>query len=105
MNGSANLVMVGLFVFGLVYDQIVGVMEARGHADGYTAYLVVFGVLVTIGGIGLMDELTANLINAGVLALVAFACSGFPMTFGATWRYMRAREHARKAARDIYGKA
>lgn len=41
-------VILGLLIFGGVYNSIVARLEEKGHDRGYTAYLVVGGTLVTV---------------------------------------------------------
>jgi len=66
--------------------------------DGYVALLVVAGVLVTLGGVALIDW------RAAVLALVALAASGTPMVIGDILRTVRRRESAIRLRRTIANK-
>lgn len=43
---------IGLLVFGVIYNLVVGWMERNGYDEGYTAIMVVVGVLVTLGRVG-----------------------------------------------------
>jgi hypothetical protein len=82
-----------LFLFGFGYDRLVGWMERNGYDEGYTAILVVVGTLVTLGGVALVDW------QAAVLALGAFAFSGFWMCVGSWWRHVQKRKHGQKRIR------
>ena len=74
-----------LFAFGFAYNLVVAWMERHGYDEGYTAILVVFGVLVTLGGVAILDARSA------LIALAAFAASGFWMVVGSISRYAQAR--------------
>jgi len=82
-----------LFAFGFLYNRIVDWMEKNGYDEGYTAFLVVVGTLVTLGGVALVDW------RAAALALGAFACSGFWMVVGSWWRHVQARRRGQQALR------
>jgi uncharacterized membrane protein YhaH (DUF805 family) len=73
-NGTQiGLTLGGLAVFGTLYALTVRHLAAKG-VHGQTAYLVTFGVLVTVvGASGLI-----GLVNAALL-LGCFAASGTPM--------------------------
>lgn len=77
-------ILVGLFFFGVAYDQLMARLEAR--KDDFVAFMVVFGVLVTLGGVALVDW------QGALLALGMFAASGLPMIVGSMARSMRKRE-------------
>lgn len=83
-----------LFLFGFFYDQLVAWMERNGYDEGYTASLVVFGSLITLGGIAVIDW------RAGLLGLGAFAASGFWMATGSWWRHVQRRRQGQRAQRD-----
>jgi hypothetical protein len=78
----------GLLAFGVGYDALVTHLNRRpeGH-KGYTSYLVVVGVAVTVTAtlpfIGLRNYL---------ILVLAFIASGVPMIFGDIRRYMDARD-------------
>ena len=80
------LVLMTLFFFGLSYNSLVNYLGER--KDGYTALLVVAGVLITLGGIALIDW------RAAALALAAFAASGTPMVLGDIYCTITKRERA-----------
>ncbi len=94
--GSASgviRVLIGLLIFGVLYNWAVGWLEARGYDEGYTSFLVVVGVLVTLSGVALLDW------HAALLTMVAFVCSGVPMIVGSWWRHVQARRRAQDELR------
>lgn len=95
------MVFCALFVFGVAYNHFVAKLEAAGDAEGNTWLLVVVGVLVTIGGIAIVDELVDW--NAGVVGLLAFAASGTPMSLGALWRHRKLKRREKEAVKDLRG--
>jgi hypothetical protein len=74
-----------LFLFGIGYNWAVGEFERRKYLEGYVSLAVVAGVLVTLGGVAVID------LRAALLSLGAFAASGSPMIAGSVWRYIKAR--------------
>lgn len=77
-------VFVALFLFGVVYNQAVAWLEARGYDRGYMAFVVAAGVAITIGGwYCLTHELDGLLLLFG-----CFAASGSPMILGSVYRYV-----------------
>ncbi len=80
--------LIGLFAFGVAYNAFVGWTQRRGYDEGYTAILVVIGVLVTLAGVAIIDW------NAARLTTFAFIASGSPMIAGSIWRHVRRRERA-----------
>ena len=81
-------VLIGLFLFGVAYNAFVGWAQSRGYEEGYTAILVVIGVLVTLAGVAIIDW------NAARITTFAFIASGSPMIAGSIWRHVRRRERA-----------
>jgi hypothetical protein len=88
-------VAIGLLVFGTIYNLVVAWMERNGYDEGYTAIMVVVGVLVTLGGLAMVDW------RAAALTVVAFACSGTPMVLGSWWRHAQARKRAQDELRGM----
>ena len=86
-----------LFVFGFAYNALVTWLEKRDYDEGYTAILVVVGVLITLIGVAVLDS------GAALLVLGAFAASGFWMVVGSWWRYVQARRTGQDAQRDEVG--
>lgn len=91
-------VALGLLLFGVIYNEWVGRLDDQ--KDGYTALLVVVGVLVTLAGVAIVDW------RAAALVAGAFIFSGAPMILGDIWRANKRRqaelERLRKEAqRDI----
>ena len=87
----------GMFVFGFVYNLLVCWLERHNYDEGYTSLLVVGGVGVTLGGMALIDW------RAALLGLGLFAASGFWMVVGSVARYVRRRQRAQEAFREIRG--
>lgn len=87
----------GLALFGVWYDHAVGRMERRREDRGYTAFLVVFGTLVTMTGYMLVLASSALIVTL----FACFAASGLPMVVGSVRRHQveRAREEA--AVREL----
>lgn len=83
-----------LFLFGFLYNRFVEWLEKNNYDEGYTAFLVVGGVAVTLMGLALLDW------QAALVALGAFAVSGFWMVVGSCQRHMQARRTAQKALRE-----
>lgn len=81
-----------LFFFGVAYNAMIEKMG--GKKDGYTALLVVAGVIGTLAGVAVISW------QAAVLTGVAFVFSGAPMIIGDVHRAIRAREAALNALRD-----
>jgi hypothetical protein len=83
-----------LFAFGFVYNLVVAWLERHGYDEGYTAILVVFGVLVTLAGVAAFDT------QAALIALAAFAASGFWIVVGSISRYAQARRSDQRNLAD-----
>ena len=83
-----------LFLFGFFYDRVVTWLERNGYDEGYTALLVVFGSLITLGGIAMIDW------RAALLGLGAFASSGFWMVIGSWWRHVQRRRRGQRSQQD-----
>lgn len=81
----------GLFFFGVAFNMLVHSLD--GRHEGYTALLVVAGVLVTLGGVALICW------QAAAICLAAFAASGTPMVLGDIWRAVQRRERVLEAMR------
>ena len=93
----AMAVCLALIGFGVWYDRAVGRMERRREDRGYTAFLVVFGVAVTVVGFFVIVSLSE-------LAVVLFGCfcaSGLPMIVGSMRRHCIEREREEEAMREI----
>jgi predicted tellurium resistance membrane protein TerC len=92
-------VFVGLFGFGVGYNVLIAWMEREGYDRGYTAFLVVAGVVATLSGSALVIGLEAALIVG-----LCFTASGLPMIAGSMLRSNRQRkideEKARQVARE-----
>src|SRR5690606_21381708 len=86
-------ILFGLLMFGSAFNALVSWLGDR--KDGYTSLLVVAGVLVTIGGVALID------LRAAGLTLAAFAASGLPMVIGDAARTVEKREKALRLMRLV----
>ena len=93
-SSSVIRVLIGLLIFGVLYNWAVEWLECRGYDEGYTSFLVVVGVLVTLVGVALLDW------QAALLTVVAFVCSGVPMILGSWWRHVQARRRAQDELRS-----
>ncbi|MCL4867827.1 MAG: hypothetical protein KJ063_02565 [Anaerolineae bacterium] len=85
------IILVVAFVFGIAYNGFVAWLEKSGRDDGYTAFLVVGGVLTTLALaiplIGLQPVL---------VVLLLFGCTGLPMIIGSVYRHTETRRIARE---------
>ena len=87
MTTTELTVLAMLAVFGLLYDQIVEyVQQQLPEHHGVTAWLVVVGVTVTLGGVLILTDLRTFL-----LVLLCFIFAGTPMIIGSMGRYLQAR--------------
>jgi hypothetical protein len=98
MGGSLDwklivTVLLGLVAFGFSYNGLVDYLGER--KDGYTAFMVVAGVLITLGGVAMIDW------QAAAIALACFAASGTPMVLGDIARTVQRRERSIRIARLI----
>ena len=89
-----SLILAGLFIFGLGFNWLIAWSERHHVLDGYTAFAVVLGTLVTLGGIALIN------LTAAVIALACFAASGLPMLAGSVYRHIEARRKEREYERQ-----
>lgn len=87
-----------LWVFGFGYNLVVGWLEREGLAEGYVAWLVVLGVLVTMAGVAVVDAEMAMVVT------LAFCASGFWMVIGSWWRHVQARKAGQRAQREEVGR-
>jgi hypothetical protein len=85
----------GLALFGVGFNALVSWLENNGFLEGFTWLAVVFGVLVTLGGVAVVSW------GSALLALGCFAASGSPMALGAILRYVRARKDAQMQTRRV----
>jgi hypothetical protein len=92
--GAIGAVCGVLFLLAVAYNGVVEWLEPRGYDEGYTWALVVAGVVLTLGGVAVVDW------RAAAVALAAFAASGLPMAVGSWWRHVRKRERGQAAMRQ-----
>lgn len=83
---TVGMVLVALGICGFGYDRLTAYLERTGMDRGYTAILVVGGVLFTLLG----SIFTIGLSNV-LLVLASFAASGLPMVVGSMLRHAQAR--------------
>lgn len=89
-------VLMGLFLFGVVYDQVVSWLERTNRQRGFVSLLVVAGVAVTVGAsIPLIGLQHAEML------LALFAASGLPMVSGSIWRHMQRRAAEEAQAQEL----
>ena len=101
MNGQligAISVCFGLVSFGISFNQLYNLGKRHGWTEPYTALWVALGVAITTTGIALLDVLID--LNAGLIALIAFACTGSPMIVGDAARYVKSQQHEIESLRD-----
>lgn len=92
-SGQVWVVYGGLLLFGVLYAQLRNWLARRGYLEGYTALLVIGGVLITLLINTLLyhqDPLTDLLLELG-----GFAASGTPMVINDWLDYAKARERQR----------
>lgn len=89
---SATILQVScsLIAVGFAYNIIIAWLERNGYDEGYVALEVVVGVLFTLGGIACID------LNAAILALGAFSCSGLFMILGSWYRHVAKRKREQR---------
>lgn len=107
MIGSANGphwgvivgVLTALAMFGYWFNRFVGWAQRKGYDEGATAFEVVIGVLVTVGGASVLIWGRPFDAESLLLLIVCFIASGTPMIFGAWERYAAARAAGQDAQR------
>lgn len=87
--GLVSGVVCALLLFGVGYNQMIGLAERRGWLEGFTSLAVAFGAAITLIGAALISW------PAAVIVLGCFVASGLPMILGSMARYIRAREAAK----------
>ena len=92
-SGFILEVLATLFVFGFAYNLIINWLERNGYDEGYTAILVVIGVLVTLVGFAAIDP------GSALIMFMCFAASGFWMVIGSWWRHVKARQASQQCIR------
>src|SRR5512139_221585 len=86
-------VYLGLVIFGIFYNLLIGWLERKRYLEGYTSLAVAGGVAVTIGAMAIFNWAYA------LLVLGSFCASGGPMILGSVWRHIQAREQEQQAER------
>jgi heme A synthase len=85
-----------LVIFWYLFDKMITKMGFK--AEGYSWLMVVFGVVVTQIGAGMLD-LILNW-NALFVGGLAYTASGLPIIRGAILRHLEEKERAHKAAQN-----
>lgn len=93
ISGGCIAVLEALFIGGVAYNAFVAWLEREGRDRGFTALLVVIGVLITLVGYACIIG-----IKHALLAFFCFAASGTPMIIGSVWRYSQHRRQAESTA-------
>jgi hypothetical protein len=98
------LIIGGLFIFGIYYNNFVARLERHGHDRGYLSFIVALGNLITFTGASLAIA-AATSAHVGLLAwaitLLSFCASGIPMIWGSVTRYMHQRETTDQAVANL----
>lgn len=82
---SILAVLLGLILFGVLYNLFVEYLINRKYVEGYMSLVVAGGVAMTLIGLAILSwELAA-------MVLLGFAASGTPMIIGSIVRYIRLR--------------
>lgn len=89
-------VLLALFVFGFLFNRWIAKMGNK--IEGFVWLEVVIGSMVTLIGMGALDQLLGW--NAFFIGCLAYAASGSPMIWGAVVRFIDEQNRARKAAAD-----
>jgi len=93
---SVVFILLILFVFSFFFNRYI--QQLGNKIEGFVWLEVVIGTLVTLGGIGALDEILDW--NAFFIGCLAYAASGSPMIWGAVMRFIDEQNRARKAAAD-----
>ena len=88
------LALVGLALFGWVFNRLVQRLEEETPEHGYTAFLVAVGVLVTVAVMAPLIGLQAT-----ALLLAGFVASGLPMIVGSVGRSLARMRSERELLR------
>jgi hypothetical protein len=91
---TSSLVLTALVVFSIFYNRHIARLERRGSDRGYMAFIVAFGVFITLSGINIIIAVatTAHLaLQICLISLAAFTASGLPMIWGSVTRHTQQR--------------
>lgn len=75
--GTIGLVIITSLFFGIIYAIAIYQLKKTNRLNGYTAFAVVIGVLITVA----LSAFIIGIPNA-LYVIMAFTCSGVPMIFG-----------------------
>lgn len=90
-----GLTLATLLAFGICYALVVRWMS-RNHVEGQTAYLVVFGVMVTVLASGILIGF-----QSAAIIFACFSASGFPMVIEYVLRVSDERKRDHEGAQEI----
>ena len=91
----------GLFGFGVGYALFINWLRKEGYSEGYTAFLVVGGVLVTVVVSTFVHQ--PHALPDLLLELACFAASGLPMVANDVHRYRLARQADQQYIKEMGG--
>lgn len=108
MSGSATgvqwdvcaAVLSSLLLFGAAFNAFVTWAQRHGYDEGVTAFEVVVGVLITLGGASLILWNRPFDAVSLLILLLCFVASGSPMIVGAWSRYALLRRRGQEGLRD-----
>lgn len=93
--GLIMAVLLGLILFGIVYNLAVDFLASRRYSEGFMSILVALGVFCTLVGISFISWPMA------MIALLCFAASGLPMMVGSIARYVRKRAKEQELYKNV----
>jgi hypothetical protein len=79
-----------------VYPRRLFIGWLGNRKNGYTAFLVAIGVMITLAA-----AIPVIGIEAVLFIVLAFGCSGLPMILGDIWRTIKERERAEQLSRQF----
>lgn len=82
---SILAVLLGLILFGVLYNLWVEYLINRKYVEGYMSFVVAGGVAITLVFLAILSWQLA------IMVLLGFAASGIPMIIGSISRYIRLR--------------
>lgn len=97
--GLIMAILLGLVLFGVVYNLLVDFLESNKYSEGFMSILVAFGVFGTLVGIAFISWPLA------LMAFAGFAASGLPMIVGSITRYVRQRSKEQEGWRKDWDRS
>ncbi len=92
--GVISAIYLALLLFGIGYNRLYAWLEHEGYVEGYTAFAVGIGCVVTLLGIAFIS------LPAALITLGGFVASGLPMIIGSCARYVRQRRASQDKLRE-----